>query len=444
MQKRMVKRLFSIALTCCMIIGLLPAQFMRLAEAAGLTLVARAPAIYQDVETVMDAYATLDDEDVPLSRFSAFHVTPEDQDIVEIKGVDDSGIRIFGKNIGKTNLNINATYQGEIIKQAMEIEVRENTYKYDYRKVAYEAYGQGFPIDMVSNFNMTTIGHRDELNPQSRNCLWTDQWIWNGQGGGNANFRFADSLYGCMWDGDIGAWASFKIKVRKDGVFSATSQNGFWGSGGIFKLYLAPEDAENPRDERYLLGEIDTYASAPKWVVETHLRNVTLDAGNYVITYVKTGKNSRSAGVRCPIGAFILNPITEHEIHLSADMKTDRVMLRKTSEIPLVLKLDGAEIDFSDVTEVTASSSDAEIAEARVQKSADGKFISVLIDGKKLGDASVHVQAISNGQTVECTMNISVVDPEILDYVELTAEKISFNPEKRSPQRCALIALMAI
>lgn len=377
--------------------------------------------VYQGNNSIIPLKATLDGAPVAVSAFQKFNVTSANTEILTIDKADDNGVAVNGVKAGTTTIEINAEYNGIAITKSIPVEVRTAQFVYDYMKVAYRQYGTGVDIHTVTDFAMTTMGDPKEINLNAPFCAWTDPWIFNAETSGGKIY-YTDTTYGCMMEGPIGSLASMKIRVPVTSVYSAISRNGFWANAGIVNIYLAPENAANPHDIKYLLKQVDCYKSSPDWVVKVPLRNVTLEAGVYTLTYEIVGKNPSAGASKFPVGAFILETPKTSEVYLTNDT-VSRVMTGGNSQVALHLDIDGASKDFSSVTDLNVTSADTKIATAKIIRSDADKNAAVEITGVAEGTTTLTVLATVNGKVATANIPISIVNPLALDRVEVTADK---------------------
>ena len=125
---------------------------------------------------------------------------------------------------------------------------------------------RGYRADLMNSYNLTTVGHPEELN------VGTDSDPWKIVGKSvNSKFAIMSSAYAYILTGPVGEWASIQIKVPESGTYKPSIIGGMWNQSPAMKVYIAPADATNPRDVKYLASELDTYAATAQWLSLIHI-----------------------------------------------------------------------------------------------------------------------------------------------------------------------------
>ncbi|MEG2377961.1 MAG: hypothetical protein RSC43_06365, partial [Clostridia bacterium] len=356
---------------------------------------------------------------------SAVSESPEFVTATSEKRGGKAYVKVHGVALGTAIVKASVTYQGATKEKSFEVKVSPADFEYNFLKVGFKEYGKGIDITTVTDFGMTTAGSPNEINPDAPLIKRTDPWIYVDQG--NGRFYYTDTTYGCMMEGGPGAWATMKIRVPVAGKYLAKAHLGLWSNSGIVRIYLAPGDAENPRSSRYLLNTIDCYKTKPyDWVAKIPLRNVTLEKGDYYISYETVGKNPAAGGNDIPIGGIYLKEPGESTFSILAD-DSKRIMQGASQNTEIFANIDGEAVNFNDITDLTVEVDDKSIAGATIVKSTDGTTATVKFNGLKTGKTKAIVKGTANGLPATCEMPIEVVKPDALDRAELTADKTTLS-----------------
>lgn len=245
-------------------------------------------------------------------------------------------------------------------------------------------------ISDVSNYFKTIPGSGEQIRPGAI----TDTWCYAGQSEGS-NFKYMYDSYGSTLEMGAGAWGAIKIRVPESGIYQAVSQNALYPMAGIMHVYLAPADAENPRDPKYALGTKDTFIKGNSSTIVpaylTKLRTVDIDAGDYIVTWEIAGGNPdcTATSPRLYIGGFMLNAVTElPKITLNTELKPS-IKKFTTVEVPITAMVsdDSAE-DFYGA-EFTATPKTEGIVSTKMITRNNKTYLSVT--GVGVGDTVIHV-----------------------------------------------------
>lgn len=331
-----------------------------------------------------------------------------------IATVDSNGV-VTGVAAGETTVTVTTA----TASTSVTIPVKKNL-NYNYWKLStaaayggdYVTYGnQHIAISTVTSFDKTTAGDSNEIYSKRdypNTIVVTDPWCYVGRGGGASNFEFIDYAYALMLQQSVGAWAKIKIRVPTDGIYKASTINGYYTGGGIIRTYLAPENVADPTAPEYSLGVIDTYSSSQNWKLGKGLGTRSLTAGDYILTYEILGKNPANTGT--PKGIFGNFKLNVKNSFPSMDVTASALStLRKNASADAVLSSnmsDGSAQDLYAAT-ITATPRDASVAAAEVVTSADKMKRSVRVTGVNAGSTTVDVSVSLNGQVVD-TLEIPV------------------------------------
>ena len=231
-----------------------------------------------------------------------------------------------------------------------------------------------------------------------------------------ANFRFTDNTYACMFDGNVGSWFSLKLQVPMAATYRAVSFSSYWNYGSIMKIYLAPENAENPRASEYEIGIIDSYKNPAVWNEKIPLQIVKLEKANYILTYEMIGQNFNSSGMRFPVHGFLLTPPDATELYVRCDAVAP-IAQGESSTVPLYAKINGATSSFADATELVAESSDTEVCDVQVVR--ENERASLVLTGKKAGNSTIVVKATIRGISSDTTVPVRVAREDELRTVKI-------------------------
>ena len=292
-----------------------------------------------------------------------------------------------------------------------------------------DIYNKGVPLDTVT-FAGTTQGDPAEIFPDS--TAKTDPYEFAGKGGSSlAAFFYAAQAYGLMLDkvnndSPESVWGAFKLQVKESGYYSPASVNGHWASGSIVRIYLAPEDAENPRAAEYSIGVIDTYLSTPNWKKNNKLRAVYLEEGNYILSYESFARNSsNTADGRFTVQAFHLNGITSAELPTMtiSGAEIPEIKVGQSALSPLTAVMSDSSIEDLWSASITAVPEDSSVATVAVVPNSNKMGRSIQVTGEKVGATTIHVEAtLANGVKSAVQIPVTVVGGSsgILDSAKLS------------------------
>ena len=166
---------------------------------------------------------------------------------------------------------------------------------------------------------------------------------------------------------------------------------------------------------------MDTFSRPTALNQEVHLRNVTLEKGDYIVTHQITGKQSASDATYFLVGGYRLIKPTTTEVMLRAEELT-RVGNGAPLEIPLYLFVNGAGRNFAEAEDMTASVADEAIMNAKVRKNADNTAV-LVVTGKKNGASTVTASVKAAGEIATLKLPLTVVAPTEFSHISLTTDK---------------------
>ena len=275
----------------------------------------------------------------------------------------------------------------------------------------------GVNVQTVTSFAQTTEGDPQEINPGS--SAKTDPWYLKHFAA--TYLKYADSNYGLFMAYNTGV-AAFQIRLAEGGVYRAVSENRVAPMGGIVKLYLAPDGAENPTDDAWLLGTVDSYSQIINQAKMHPLKIVDLAAGDYTLTYVMGGRNPQAdTFTNFCFSAFHLQGMDSYTVFNASLEQPDLIPVGERAALAVsATETDGVE-DRPVEAELTASLSDPELADVILE---DG---SVVLQGRKTGNAVLTVTVTTGKAERTLTAPITVFDPAARadrDYEYLILNKI--------------------
>ena len=322
-------------------------------------------------------------------------------------GVSENAIlEIEGRKIGETEITVTMEYNGLTGELVIPISVQEfafvrKNYNYNWLKVYYGPWStSAYDPCGIDDYCFTTRGDPNEMNLD----IATDPWMYGGDGGNinDVGWNSSSRDYGIYLHGHPGAWTSYKIRVDQTGVYTPSVSYTSWLYGGLTDIYLAPADAENPRDAKYFLGQYSGYNSELKKGLSFAGSPTLLRAGEYVVSYVIAGTSahgvfSDSFSLKAPAGNYI---------HIYPD-DYSYVLQGNEMTIPLNAIRNDAPIDFRQIDSCEISVDDSEIAEAELTVENNQGFI--VVTGKSVGVANIKVTAKRYSNTCEITIPVDVV-----------------------------------
>ena len=335
----------------------------------------------------------------------------EDETVVAAEltadGVSENAIlELDGRKVGDTEITVTMQYGNLTGKLVIPISVQEfslvrRNYRYDWKKVYYGPWStSAYNPCEIDDYGYTTRGDPNEMCPD----ITTDPWMYGGDGGNITEVGWNSSSrdYGIYLNGQIDSYTSYKIRVDQTGVYTPSVSYTSWKYGGMTDVYLAPADAENPRESKYLLGTYSGYsADLVKGLSLTGDQRL-MRAGEYLISYVIAGTSahamfSDSFSLKAPQGNYI---------HLYTD-EYDYVLQGQEISIPLNVIRNDAPIDFRQIDSYDVSINDTSIADVELKVENNKGYI--IVKGKNVGVANVTVTAKRYSNTCEITIPVDVV-----------------------------------
>ena len=144
----------------------------------------------------------------------------------------------------------------------------------------------GMNISQVDSFDYTTAGSGQELRPGNG----ADPWCYAGQGC-DAFYNVADSYGACMGVG-VGAWGAIKIRLAESGIYRPEMPYLSGDQCGIVRMYIAPENADDPMADTWSVGIVDTYAGTSEHL-RAGFRARELEAGDYIVSWEIVGNDPK-------------------------------------------------------------------------------------------------------------------------------------------------------
>ena len=301
---------------------------------------------------------------------------------------------VEGKGAGETKITVTAAIGGN--EYSIQIDVQcvamaADELRFDYHKIRTVS-GGSIPVQEVTSFEQTTMGSGEEINPEVG--VKTEPWHFIATD--SANYKYGDKDSGMRIKLEKEQFYQLKIRVREEGTYQTLSETMQWQYGPTVKLYLAPDGAENPLDEQYALGEVDTFAPDSANIIGklTKLDVRTLAAGDYVLSYQCVGRNASSRDWILLTSAFILRREGQQEDIRFYAGELGQVPLGGIAATKLGLTVDGIEESLERVDSLSAASDDESIATARVQFAQDKASARLIVEGKSTGETMITVTAV--------------------------------------------------
>ena len=162
----------------------------------------------------------------------------------------------------------------------------------------------GLDPDDVTDWSQTTVGSANEIGRGK----YSDPWIYIGP-------RPSELLmwgwveYGIAYKPTaVGPSAIFGIDVPATGSYGVSMDSLVISNGGMFQIYIAPLEEEDPYQEKYKVGApIDSYSYDQINCYNIPVGTVYLEAGKYQYVLETVGKNDRSTGYIFGLGCIRLD-----------------------------------------------------------------------------------------------------------------------------------------
>ena len=363
-----------------------------------------------------------DGEPVELTQ-ARVSVTVSDPAIADLKVVPEKKqllLQLTGKTFGETEAQIRViaqdgragiTHVKLWVNPAGVIVAKD--LRYSFHKLCLWRAGEGdkntgIDVKTVTSFGQTTSGDPNEINPASTEV--TAPWRYVNTTG--SQLRYADSDYGLFF-GYEPAELTFQIRVTESGIYRAVSENMTWPSGAFMKLFLAPEGADDPTADAFLLGAVDTYSAAQIKQTENSLKLLSLEAGDYTLTYRLEGKNlSVKAPGQVGIGAFTLKGMDRTSLHTLSIQGPGLLKKGETGSYNVCVKESDGVTSHVVPSSIRVQSTVDGVLKTRVESNADQTQYTIHADALAAGNTTLIVTADTGG--VECiqTIPVSVVDEQ--------------------------------
>lgn len=217
--------------------------------------------------------------------------------------------------------------------------------------------------------------------------------FYAGETSPNARWIWGDPSY--VWTtGNVdNVWVSLHILVPTSDTYSVETCLGVWAHASEkIKLYIAPVDAVNPRDEQYRMRLIDCLVGTTNWkaIQYWNLEKVNLEAGEYIVSYVQEGAGYIVGGSLTLIGTKPQDKMTITPQYQSQSKAS--VVEGQETRIPLTVSINGTErsdwstlaqdivIDPVDDTKVTAVLDNDELVISGVQQGETSVNVRMTVD----------------------------------------------------------------
>ena len=241
----------------------------------------------------------------------------------------------------------------------------------------------------------------------------TDPWHYVGLE--NALFAYTSTAYGGLIRASAqDGWAAVKIRVSQTGRYNLSSMHFRAPAGATVRVYLAPDDAENPRSDEYILNVIDTSGSNQNESV-LPIATKRLTAGDYIVTYqILSVSESRTDYYVTGLKLEGIEDISDEATLTVSAQSAATVEKGSTVSLPLTAaRSDGAAIDYTAAT-VDVQYSTADIASAAALKTEAG--ISLQVEGLAAGKTSLTATVTADGLTASATVDVTVTAPALASY----------------------------
>ena len=364
--------------------------------------------------------------------------TVADEEIAEVTSVIEDGViklQINGLTTGNTKIDLDVTKDGKMGAGSVSVNVNPagvivaDDLRFDYHKLDYYYAGTGdmhtgYPINQVTSFNMTTAGDPEEINPES--SIKTEPWYLESYSA--THLRYADTNYGLFFAYEPGS-ATFKIRVKEDGLYRAVSEHMVWPSGAILKLWLAPDGAEDPTADEYYLGEIDTYSAAQLTATQKELKVVDLTKGDYTLTYKMDGKNEAvTTSGQVGFGAFILKGMDSETIIDATAQAPEMIKKGEVTSFTIDAKESDGLTSWEKAHEISFRSSVDGIVEAEAVPTDESKTqYTVNLTGLAAGNTILTIHITMGTVEKDITVPLTVYDPDQIadrDYIYLIKNSV--------------------
>lgn len=427
----MTKKILALFLVCSLIAAFVPA-FGLTAQADGVydriefrfvkSFVANIE-IEESFATVVKHYSNTGDEITETTDEngtpSPVAVTYESSN-TNVATVSQTGI-ISAVGPGAANIIASATIGG-VTKSAMIGIVVEPQYIYNYYKLANNGKKADGLTDIttVTSFAYTTKGDPLEIWPES--SIETSPWHYVAHDA--TTFQYNNDTYPMTLavtsggrDASVGKWIRYKIKVDEDGIYRAANNFSYINTGPIVRIFLAPEDADDPEAPEYSIGCFDTYATGTTNNIEKILATLELPAGNYLLTYKIVGYNSAvtASFVAFRYSSFKLaRSDAATRPYMNVDLSNGQTLgIGDSVTLDLNTEMSDGSAQDAYAADITAVSHDDSIATVSLSRSADRLDNAIQINGVTAGKTTIDVIVSVNGMVSTKSIPVVVEDESL-------------------------------
>ena len=385
----------------------------------------------QEPTTVPVRY-TINREDVVVPEEDV-EIVLENPSIADVELDADGNLVITGRESGTTKGTFTANFLGETASFEFEITTSDVKFHYNYHRAFYGPWSTyAREITYFTDFGM----EEKEFPPGTVDQpYWgdreSDPWKFGGKSTlFTAGVTSSFNTMGWYASGSPGDWANMIIRVPEAGTYKFVVQAGTIAAGGCFRIFVSPVGTpeENWRDEEYYIGDVECAGAGSASGVMRVCNNVTLDAADYNVVY--QFKPGAIVGNGCFMSGIYLKQITEDQFTMFA-YDPAPIMETADGEIELTARLNGAEIDFSEVTDMAVKSANSNIATAEVVH--EGENAKIVVHGKTPGKTTLTVTAKRNGLDASYVFNIDIAEKKRIYSVELTADSYELTPGTTTP-----------
>ncbi|MBE6915501.1 MAG: hypothetical protein E7471_02580, partial [Ruminococcaceae bacterium] len=308
----------------------------------------------------------------------------------------------------------NETYGEKVVSFPVSTKGRE--YVFDLRKVGTKVGSwTGVPLNTVTDWGMTTIGHPNEIHPLSH---YTDPWIYVGEYGTNSYYANPD--YGLMVETMHDSnWISYGIEVDTSGSYELSIICLAYASGTQFQTYVAPFGTENPRVDKYRVGDLVLTYSDKQLSDQVRVAgNIYLEKGRHVVSFqAPPGANTRAN--RLAFSRICLNVPTERTFDFGAE--NTKFMIEEDNVIEIVPRCNQYPFTVEKLSEYTVTNLNEDVLTYTLREE-NGK---IYLDarGLKPGVAEIQVDGTYyDGTEFSRTFAIETVPRNELLYAEISVD----------------------
>ncbi|MEG2378104.1 MAG: hypothetical protein RSC43_07095, partial [Clostridia bacterium] len=212
--------------------------------------------------------------------------------VIEGSGKISNSIKLSGLKTGSCALEVKVAVDDVVktLRYPIMVYKTDGLSTNNYSFMIHLGMPTGMDVSAVDSFLGTIINSGSQLRPGAV----TDTWCYAGQGENTKVFKNQYDSYGSSMEDGTGTYGAIKVRLPESGIYQLVSQNALYPMAGVMRVYVAPANAENPRDPKYSVGSKDTFIPGDKNVIInihfTNMRTIALDAGDYIVTWENIGK----------------------------------------------------------------------------------------------------------------------------------------------------------